>query len=179
MSTKGVKRQYARGRHALAECQRSGQKMRYRDLVEDGHIPGLLVHPDWWEPKHPQEIPVNVTDPIALYRPAPEISVPAGYGNPENFSGEIVITPISPSSPAIGVLAADLQDGDRQVALVDAVTYSIYEYLLIELDGGGIYYLSKTSMGSDSPTFIIPFSTPFDTIYGTASAGNSVHIEVS
>ena len=74
---------YAKGRHAVAECQRSGQKMRYRDLVEDGHVPGLLVHPDWWEPKHPQEIPVKVDDPIALRRPAPEISVESGYGNPE------------------------------------------------------------------------------------------------
>jgi hypothetical protein len=57
--------------------------MRYRDLVEDGHVPGLLVHPDWWEPKHPQEIPVEIDDPVALYRPAPEISIPAGYGQPD------------------------------------------------------------------------------------------------
>ena len=60
-SAKG--RQYARGRRAIAECQRSGQKMRYRDLVEDGHVNGLLVHPTWWEPKHPQEIPVEIDDP--------------------------------------------------------------------------------------------------------------------
>jgi hypothetical protein len=61
--------------------------MRYRDLVEDGHVPGLLVHPDWWEPKHPQEIPVEIDDPIALHRPAPEISIPTGYGDPENLDG--------------------------------------------------------------------------------------------
>jgi len=79
-----MRKQYARGKNAVAECQRSGQKMRYRDLVEDGHIEGLLVHPDWWEPKHPQEIPVTVTDPVALYRPAPEISIPARYGDPES-----------------------------------------------------------------------------------------------
>ena len=85
MSTKSSHREYAKGTHAIAECQRSGQKMRYRDLVEDGHVSGLLVHPDWWEPKHPQEIPVEVTDPIALFRPAPEISIPAGYGDPEGI----------------------------------------------------------------------------------------------
>ena len=82
-----MSRKYARGRNAVAECQRSGQKMRYRDLVEDGHVPGLLVHPDWWEPKHPQEIPVEIDDPIALYRPAPEISIEPGYGDPENLDG--------------------------------------------------------------------------------------------
>jgi len=43
-----MSKQYARGRNAVAECQRSGQKMLYRDLVEDGHVPGLLVHPNWW-----------------------------------------------------------------------------------------------------------------------------------
>lgn len=80
-----MSRKYARGRNAVAECQRSGQKMKYRDLVEDGHVPGLLVHPDWWEPKHPQEIPVTVDDPIALHRPAPEISIEPGYGDPENL----------------------------------------------------------------------------------------------
>jgi len=67
------RRQYAKGRHALAECQRSGQKMRYRDLVEDGHVPGLLVHPDWWEPKHPQLGPFRkVIDAEALRNARPD-----------------------------------------------------------------------------------------------------------
>lgn len=63
---------YARGTNALAECQRSGKRVPYRDLVEDGHIPGLLVAPDWWEPRHPQEDPPSVKDPVALFRPSPE-----------------------------------------------------------------------------------------------------------
>ena len=67
--------------------------MLYRDLVEDGHIPGLLVHPDWWEPKHPQEIPVEVDDPVALYRPSPEISIEPDYGNPDINYG---VTPDAP-----------------------------------------------------------------------------------
>ena len=104
-----MSKQYAKGRNAVAECQRSGQKMRYRDLVEDGHIEGLLVHPDWWEPKHPQEIPVSVTDPVALYRPAPEISIPSGYGDPENLDGGT--TPTAPSGS--GTLAPFTDDFNR------------------------------------------------------------------
>ena len=76
--------------------------MRYRDLVEDGHVPGLLVHPDWWEPKHPQEIPVTVDDPIALYRPAPEISIPEGYGLPDQLDGR----------PVLGVFTDDFNRPD-------------------------------------------------------------------
>lgn len=72
---------YARGTKALAECQRSGKRVPYRDLVEDGHVPGLLVAPDWWEPRHPQEDPPSVKDPVALFRPTPEISIPPGEGN--------------------------------------------------------------------------------------------------
>ena len=98
-------RKYARGRNAIAECQRSGQKMRYRDLVEDGHVPGLLVHPDWWEPKHPQEIPVEIHDPIALYRPAPEISIEDDYGNPDVNYGA------TPSAPII-IDTFNRADGD-------------------------------------------------------------------
>ena len=52
--------------------------MAYGDLVEDGHIPGLLVHPDWYEPRHPQETPVDASDSEALWHPAPELSEDGG-----------------------------------------------------------------------------------------------------
>ncbi|MBX3504408.1 MAG: hypothetical protein KF895_02940 [Parvibaculum sp.] len=71
---------YARGEKAWGECARSGQRMLLKNMVEDGHIPGLMVHPDWWEPKHPQERVISVTDPQALHRPAPELSKPPGEG---------------------------------------------------------------------------------------------------
>lgn len=35
-------------------------------------MPGLRVHSDCYDPKHPQEFLVDVTDPIALWRPAPD-----------------------------------------------------------------------------------------------------------
>lgn len=164
-------RQYARGRNAVAECQRSGQKMRYRDLVEDGHIPGLLVHPDWWEPKHPQEIPVTVTDPIALYRPAPEISVPLGHGDPENLDGGTAPTNPLPSdfctTAAVTVIA-----GATQVVLDTATKYIIGQWVFIALDGGG-NFVSRITTTADSPSFTVPFTTPF---VGTATVGNQVCI---
>lgn len=177
MSTIGSHRQYARGTYAKAECQRSGQKMNYRELVEDGHIEGLLVHPDWWEPKHPQEIPVEVTDPVALYRPSPEISVEEGYGDPENLDGGS--TPTAPTTAAIGTLATPLVGGEVSVASEDAVAFPWNYWLFIELNGGGTYYVTRIPdgfgrAGMSSPVFFLPFTTPFT---GAADVGNSFFIE--
>ena len=167
-------KQYAKGRHAVAECQRSGQKMRYRDLVEDGHIEGLLVHPDWWEPKHPQEIPVVVTDPIALFRPAPEISIPAGNEDPENLDGGT--TPTTPTGSVTGITSATMTVGDLHVAVDSATVYEIGYWLFIELDGGGVFFVSRITSTADSPTFTVPFTTAFA---GAAAAGNDYYIEVA
>lgn len=146
--------------------------MRYRDLVEDGHVEGLLVHPDWWEPKHPQEIPVVVTDPVALYRPAPEISIPEGYGDPENLDGGT--TPTTPTGAATGTLAVAMSGGERQIVVDSAVRYNIGQWLFIELDGGGVYFVSRISSTADSPAFTVPFTTAFA---GAAAIGNNYHIE--
>ena len=162
-----MSRKYAKGRHAVAECQRSGQKMRYRDLVEDGHVPGLLVHPDWWEPKHPQEIPVEIDDPIALLRPAPEISIEADYGDPE------APTP-PPTGPAPNdfctTAAQTVTAGATQVVLDQATKYIIGQWVFITLDGGGTF-ISRITTTADTPTFLVPFTSPF---VGTATAGNQV-----
>lgn len=165
-------RKYAKGKHALAECQRSGMKMAYRDLVEDGHIPGLLVHPDWYEPKHPQETVPDMNDPVALYRPAPEISVPVGEGDPDNPDGGT--TPVAPSGAVTGTIAFAMVEGQR-IAVVDtAITYQIGAWLFIELDGGGTFFVSRITSEANHPFFTIPFATAF---VGTASAGNNYYIE--
>jgi hypothetical protein len=76
-------KRYATGKRALGECQRSGKRVPYQSLVEDGYIPGLLVAPDWYEPPHPLDEPLkDIDDPVALYKPAPEISLPDGEGDP-------------------------------------------------------------------------------------------------
>lgn len=73
---------YASGRHALAECQRCGFRVRYVDLVDDGSMPGLRVCTTCFEPHHPQEDPPEVgPDAVALHRPSPELSIPDGEGD--------------------------------------------------------------------------------------------------
>jgi hypothetical protein len=116
--------------------------MRYRDLVEDGHVPGLLVHPDWWEPKHPQEIPVEIDDPIALveiddpialYRPAPEISVEQGYGNPNTPPNPERTVPLAETmkQPFLGTLAQPLSPGDTQIVCDQAVRFYFGDTLFV------------------------------------------------
>jgi len=168
----GKSRSYARGTYAIAECQRSGQKMRYKDLVEDGHVYGLLVHPDWWEPKHPQEVPVTVTDPIALFRPAPEISIPAGYGDPENLDGGA--TPTTPTSSIRGTTAVTMAAGDTHVVITDATTFLFNQWLFIELDAGGVFFVSRITTECNNPSFTVPFTSLFA---GAAAAGNNFYIE--
>jgi hypothetical protein len=149
--------------------------MRYRDLVEDGHIPGLLVHPDWWEPKHPQEIPVEVEDPIALRRPAPEISVPLGYGDPENLDGGTA--PTAPSTTAVTSVAIEMNGGETHLIVNDAVAYTIGQWLIV---GRGAlestHFVSRITTTANSPSFKIPFTTEFDGA-PNALVGNSVYIE--
>ncbi len=177
-SNQGGKKEYARGTHAIAECQRSGQKMRYKELVEDGHVFGLLVHPDWWEPKHPQETPITVTDPIALWRPAPEISIPQGYGDPENLDGGT--TPTTTTASVSGTINATLSGGETSIAFVNAVPLEPWnEWLFIVLDGGG-FFVSRivdgyASTNGNTPVFTLPFTTPFPT-GSVATAGNGFHL---
>ena len=63
---------YATGKWALGECRRSGRKMLLRNMVADGYYPNLIVDPEWYEPKHPQESLPSVRDPVSLFRPAPD-----------------------------------------------------------------------------------------------------------
>lgn len=145
--------------------------MRYRDLVEDGHVPGLLVHPDWWEPKHPQETPPDMTDPIALYRPAPEISVPAGHGDAENLDGGTA--PTAPLGSDVCTTSAQVMNsGDTQVVLDEPLNYTIGQWVFIALDGGG-YFVSRITTTADTPAITVPFTTPFS---GAAAQGNQVCI---
>ena len=63
---------YAMGRVAWGLCQRCGIRFMLRDLVFDGYMPGIRVCVGCYDSRHPQEYPVDVTDPEALWRPAPD-----------------------------------------------------------------------------------------------------------
>lgn len=72
---------FARGHLAWTTCQRSGQRLLYRDAVMDGYLKNLVVAPEWFEPFPIQQTLPRVEDPIALYRPTPD-DPPSGEGTP-------------------------------------------------------------------------------------------------
>ena len=173
------RRRYAQGRHAIAEDQRSGAKIRYRDLVEDGHIPGLLVAPDWYEPRHPQEIPVPADDATILWRPSPELSIPTGEFQtlPEWEAWVVGDCPATPQELRYfesTTLAVSPVLGDRQIAVEEAVNYAIYTCLFVELDGGGWFRSRIENDNPASPQFTVPSILPWGT--DTASVGIQVFI---
>ena len=122
-------KRYAKGKFAVGECARSGRKMLLKDMVSDGYYPSLIVDPEWYEGKHPQESLPEIEDPVALWRPAPErdlvgatlnvlggggddsIAVAYGYqlGQPEL---EVTAAP-PPSGPFIGFFASIAQRGNQ------------------------------------------------------------------
>jgi hypothetical protein len=63
------------GRKPIAFDQRTGRKIRYDELVEDGEIPGLRVKRGTEDQEHPQKRLRRVgPDRQALWRPAPEVT---------------------------------------------------------------------------------------------------------
>lgn len=64
---------YSSGKNAWGRCMRCGDKVRYNELVADGNIPGLRVHPGCRDIKHPTEKPFNATDAVLLKHPSPDI----------------------------------------------------------------------------------------------------------
>lgn len=63
---------YASGKFAVGECSRSGRKMMLKDMMADGYYPNLIVDPNWWDDRHPQDSLPMVQDPTSLYHPSPE-----------------------------------------------------------------------------------------------------------
>lgn len=65
---------YAQGRDAWGLCNKCGLRFYLWDLVFDGATRSLRVCLGCYDPKHPQEFPVNVTDVQTVYKPSPENS---------------------------------------------------------------------------------------------------------
>jgi hypothetical protein len=75
---------YARGKHALAICERCSAKRLRRELVYDGQYADLLVCPECWDPKHPQEYLSRVKDPVTIFD---------STGDPDKEAAKDVTTP--------------------------------------------------------------------------------------
>lgn len=63
---------YAPGTEAWGVCQRCHLRFLLAALTFDGYMPGLRVCVDCYDDRHPQEFLVDVTDPEALWKPAPD-----------------------------------------------------------------------------------------------------------
>lgn len=70
---------YASGKHAIAECDRCGQRFKLKQLkklVVKQQVKNILVCPECWEPDQPQLslglYPVD--DPQAVRNPRPDVS---------------------------------------------------------------------------------------------------------
>ena len=64
-----LKRQFATGAKAKAQCPVCGLVGMYADLREDWR--GVYVCPDCWDPRDPQETILSVSDAEQLAHPAP------------------------------------------------------------------------------------------------------------
>jgi hypothetical protein len=64
---------------SYGECLRSGLRVPLNRLRKDGHLKGMLVDRQWYEPRHPLEDPPTFRGERHEV-PAPEISKPAGEG---------------------------------------------------------------------------------------------------
>jgi hypothetical protein len=76
---------WARGDHAWGYCQKSGIKMLLKDMVMDGHHKGLMVHPDYYDPVHPQEKVINVSEGVALREMSPPTNREKGTAKVPNY----------------------------------------------------------------------------------------------
>lgn len=94
---------YARGSIAWGTCQRCGLRTYYRLLVLDGYYPNIRVCSGCYDPPQPQERLAVVSDPVALWKPAPE----PYYVNPplltaEVVAGNVVLAWTSIGGPPVG-----------------------------------------------------------------------------
>lgn len=102
---------YARGDSAWGICFRCGLRALLRELIFDGRYPWTRVHQECFEAQHPQERMIAAVDPIALYRPSPEVGGPSAP----------VLTATLIGGPAVRVAWTQATVGDSMIA-----SYSLY-----------------------------------------------------
>jgi hypothetical protein len=151
--------------------------MRYLDLVTDGQVPSMLVHPDWFEPRHPQELPVDTSDAVALYKPAPEISVNTDeFRTLEEWEAYIpTLCPVEPEDLRFEestVLAFDIVPGSYVIRVDEPVAFNIGDCVFVALDGGG-WWTGFTRTTADIPCFKIEVLQALNI---TAGAGAQVFV---
>jgi hypothetical protein len=121
------------GRHTIGIDQRTGKKVRYADLVEDGEIKGILTTREERDAEHPQKFARRIPlDRLNIRRPSPEpiigaVSVIANSGGSADLwegnqtalhlslvMGEVVVTPsagLAPVSTIAPVISGTVSQG--------------------------------------------------------------------
>lgn len=104
--------------------------MLLKDMVFDGRYPNMRVDPAWYEARHPLETLPKVEDPIALFRPAPEV----------------VLAP-TPPTLAVALVANQpvLTIGPAETGITEIDSYDIYR----AVDGGVLLLLAHCQVNRD------------------------------
>ena len=83
---------YAQGTKAWGLCQRCGLRFLRRDLIFDGYFPNILVCDGCYDGRQPQEQPITVTDPEAIFRPSPDAYlVPSPFLTAQVSGGTVIL----------------------------------------------------------------------------------------
>jgi hypothetical protein len=94
---------YAKGRLAWGLCSRCGLRYLRRELVLDGYYANIVVCLGCYDPPQPQERLAVVSDPVALWKPAPDAYlVPPPFLTAQVSAGNVVLTWTSICGPPVG-----------------------------------------------------------------------------
>lgn len=147
-----IQGKYARGSHAVGECARCGAKRLYKNLVFDGYYAWMRVCPQCYEARHPQERIISAADPVALFRPAPQM-VPA---------------PSTPVLSGIVTLGQPVLSWTQSIAGADFVTQY---FLFRSTDGLPAVQIGNPQVVRDWDAAVLSYGSPFVDL--TATAGHS------
>jgi hypothetical protein len=112
---------YAVGDKAVAICERCSVKTLRKYLVYDGQFPDLLVCPDCWDPKHPQEYLPPAFDPVTIYDPT---------GDPDKAQANTQFINFPPRDDGLTAI-------DPTLPLQVGVTINAQKFNLVNGDGTG------------------------------------------
>lgn len=122
---------YAKGRLAWGLCMRCGLRSYLRELVLDGYYPNIRVCTGCYDPPQPQERLAVVSDPVALWKPAPDATaITPPFLTAVINAGQVVLTWTSIGGPPVGSdrvggYGAYLSAGYEVYRSIDGVTFTL------------------------------------------------------
>lgn len=170
---------YAKGRMAIGLCQRCGLKFLLRELVLDGYFPNIRVCAGCYDAPQSQERLVTVSDPIALWKPAPdEYLVSPPFLTATVSGGQVVLNWTSIMAPAVGNDTGGPHHGPYLSVgyevwriFPNSVPVTIYAGLLLHFDDGNASStFLDSSVNAFTPTLLSgPTETTTNPAIGTGS----------